>query len=770
MEKFKRLILLTSAALIIGGCDNNSSSSSESPDSSSSSSEEPISPSWNDQQKALIKQYCGEVLPYPSGFSGEVSVTQQYDESTSSSYLLIANLSDTFTIGDYYLDLETASWSGIRGYNGEIAQTNSSNETYYELTKISEDKGYEIIYTHFSEGNEETDKKYNVIQCFNDLNTELSDKTDWSEDEKNLFNSHLTVVPSLLKLGSDAKLAEYNNDMVYCHDTLAKDLTLENVEILKKEGYELDEPLSESKGAYILNKKLADGQTIIASLYYSGGNIVSFAYQVKVQYVSEWPSLLTADFKEKTGFDVPTFYSANGYYYYTNKGVTTIYAYTSDAYSYLNTAQMVLNETLIVDNSHSWYTDWEENFYVKPEASYDSQVSSSVYGIKFALLDEPYDEIAKGWPSEKISSFMKENGIEGEYPAFDFASLAASESLRVETINYKDAYDAAYAKVKANPDLYDIDPTDEEAIKACAANIAKQQAGIKIKILETGERIDPSNSSSEKANKVFAYLQNACYKAGMAKVYNYNFNYSYENASGSMVVGLQNYLNMTTITITYGSGTTHEPKFYFESKSVNLAAGNSYNLDITIDMLPYEVTYISNNDKITVNDEGCVKVADDAEAGTTATITASLTDGNGKVWSDTCTITVPDTYTKEKVISIVADVYNKYFGLSSDNDGAAKPQSIGDDPDRPIYYFTVLTTSETKAELEKFVESYLIPSGFKTTYDSWDGDMTMDDDYKTPCDMISYYYYDEDYNATNLVFRVYVDHDTNKVALYVRVA
>ena len=75
--------------------------------------------------------------------------------------------------------------------------------------------------------------------------------------------------------------------MVYAYDTLAKDLSKENAEILKNDGYVLNEALSKDKGSYVLEKKVSDSETIIASLFYSGGNIATFAYQVETKYSSE---------------------------------------------------------------------------------------------------------------------------------------------------------------------------------------------------------------------------------------------------------------------------------------------------------------------------------------------------------------------------------------------------------------------------------------------------------------------------------------------------
>ncbi len=773
MNKSKKLILLLSATMLLAGCDDTPSSSSSSSingsdaSSDSASSTQPALLDWTADQKTYLEQYCGEIIAYPfSSNANDIVFNLQYDENNSRTYLLIAEESDTFTIEDYFVTLEKASWSGIRDYNGNIEQTEDGT-TYYELTKTSNDKGYEIIYQHFSEGNEDTDRKYNMIQCYNDLDYKEDEKTSWTAEEKKIFEDTIISVPSLLKLGKVNKVGKNGQDMAYVYDNLAMDLTLDNVGILKNDGYVLNDALSKERGSYVLEKKIADGESITASIFYSAGNVVTFAYQVETKYSESWPAALFESFKAKTGYDLPTFYSSLGYYYYTKKGVTTIYSYTNDAYTYYHQMQMNLEQLLIVDNDYSWYTDWNETFYIRPQYGYEEQLSMQVFGYSFGTLDESYDTIKEGWPSENVSNFMTKNNIEGDIPSFDVLSLAASNNVRVKETDYDDIYALAYAAIKANPTSYGLEEgATEEQIKAKAEEKAKEKTMLQIKFYDQGVY-----QNGEKVFKVYEALETTLKKAGWSTDFDYDwrFNKAFENASGSMRIGISYYANVTTLSITYGSGKTHSPIFRFETKNKSVAPGSSYNLDMTIDMLPLdEVTYSSNNGKITVNEDGCVSVAEDATPGDSAIITATVTDSNGKVYSDTCTISVAVSYTKESAAKAVAKSYNAKFNFVEGDDGYVTIANMGEDPEWPVYFFKAQTDFATLSELEAFVDENLIPSGFNTYYDEWDTDLSYDDG--TSYEAHSYTYIDDEYNTINMNFNVYIDPTTNKVVLYVRVS
>ncbi len=461
---------------------------------------------------------------------------------------------------------------------------------------------------------------------------------------------------------------------------------------------------------------------------------------------------------------------AKGYYYRNKKGVVTIYGYVSDASSYLIDATMSLNELLVFDMNRGFYTDWKETFYILPEADYDEKAKKDVFGITYSYLSSPYDTLKEGYPNEEIAAFLKDNDIEGSIPDFSsFISSSASSTVRIERNDYDDVYARIYPLVKENPTEYGIeDATDEEAIKAKVASFAKENTSIKIKFLETGERKDPEDTSSRKANKVYEYLKGVCYQNELASTYNPNFSDTYENASGKMAIGVSNYLNMTTLTFTFGSGETHTPTFKFETKSKSLLPGDTYNLDLTISMLPYEVTYSSSDSKVTVNDEGCVKIAPDAEPGLTVTITASVKDKDGKVYFDTCLISVIGTYTKETAANKIASLYNEYFSLKDGDIGLAEIESVGDES-WPIYSIKVATNFASVKELEDFVDENLIPAGFNEESTGWSENDVLD----LGVDKYENHFYScqgEDDIVINANFVAYIDPLTNKVTLYVRIA
>ena len=765
MKIIQKLVLLSCTTLLLSGCNVDPKESTSS--SSTTSTSEP-GRDWTDDQKTLLKEYAGSVIPYPVSFTGEVYVEQYQDSQTSIKYLQIYTEATEFSIKDYYKSLEKSGWDIIRSYNNVVEQTATDGSEFYEAVTTSDDNktGYDLIYYFYSSGDEEADPKYNIIQCFNYFDGEEDNKTSYSEEEQAVFKDTITEVAPLLKLGKTNAVTKYSADMAYIYDNLAKDNTANNADILIKNGYTLDMGLSESKDAYVLYKKLVGGQTIYASLYYSGGNNIVFSYQVDIQTSDTWPEEVVKAFKEESGFDVPSF-SSSYYFYYTKKGVTTIYTYNSNAYTMLINYQMAMEKVAVIDNDYSWYTDWNETFFVKPQVNYDSSLGMSMFGISFGILDESYDTIVEGYPSDVVTKFLSDNNLTGTVPTFNFKEYSKYSTARVIVKNYEDAYKEIEAKVMEHVDWYVSDYTNEEAVKEYIASQAKANTSIKIKIYDEGIITDPENTY-DKEYKVTDFIKETLDNAGWCRINNWMYEMTYENADGSILVGVQRYLDVLTLTITYGSGEKHTPRFEFETKSVSVAAGASYNLDLVVMMLPYEYTYTSSNtDIVTVDQSGRVSVASTAQGGEKVTITATMNvPGESSPRTATCVVTVKETFTKEKVINKVADAYNKYFNLASTDAKAAVPQMKGDDPDYISYNFTVETSFASEEEAMTFVDNNLVPAGFTTWYDTWDSDLVFDDSGDARNRAIDYNYHSDDWETfITLTFHVYTDTTTGKVML-----
>ncbi len=749
MKKIKTLLILAFSTLLLAGCGTPESSSTPSVDSSESSSsiEEDSSSllgeDWNEKAKTLLKKYCGETLPYPRGFSGEVTIDEIIDEEDGSSYLQIYNPSKELSISDYYLDLEKIGWTCIRDYSGEAAQKTSNGTEYFELTSISKDKkiGYDITYFY------NDTYKVSVIQCYNDKNVSLDTKTSWSELEENLFLDTLTISPSKLKTGDDFEVYATSEDDVTIHDTYYEDLSEENVAMLEKDGWVLDAKMSKENNSFVLSKKSTYGTPVYVSLYYFSGNYINFSYYYDVYQSNSWPNEFVSSFESSTGFDIPQI-DGDTYYYYTKKGAQYIYVYSDDSYIASDYEDTLRESNAIFDNEKRWFTDWEENWYLKDEMTLETNTYESIFRISFSTLEEPYDDILTSYPSDKISSFMSNNNMEGiEVPSFDLTSYG---SLRVSVNDYSDAYKEAYKEVSSDPEYYNIeDPTNEEEIKAVVEGIAKENTKVTIKIRDT------------KSNKAYEYLKSSFKMMGWAYVSTFTYDVAYEDATGKALLGLTKSNGITTISITYGSGKAHTPAFYFLTPNVSLNSDSTYDLDLRCDLLKGEVRYSSDNEKFKVDSNGHVTLSEDVMDGDSARISARiLAEGEEVERVATCTITVTDNYDYEKAINASANLYNTYFNLSENDEGYAIPSKKSEE----LYEFSVYPSSiKNLDEAKTLILEHLIPNGFM---DNCDGEWTEDESSAS----IDYVFFNEEgFDDIQMTFEAFLKSDNTlgiKVSAY----
>lgn len=738
MKKFLNLLVLASTSvLMLSGCNENKETPVD-PDP-----EEETRGEWSDEAKTLLTKYCGEVIPFPVGFKGDVTVKEETD-TEDVKFLQIINESSEFTLDNYYKDLQKAGWTGITDYEGNLNQTDPNGTKYYEFTNISNDntKGYDITY-YFGES-EENNTKYNVIQCYNDLSTTTEDKSSWTDDEKAMFNQTITFVPAKIKLGLDSTVYASTEDFIYAYDTCAINLTLENVEILKNDGWTLNKDLSKENKAYILTKDATDGAIVYAKVYYFSRNYVTFSYEAEVKVSDTWPSAFVSSFETKYNFTIPVFedFSIDEYYYYTKNGVSYIYGYTDSNDIYSDYLSSMDDTTAVFDNINRLYTDWGENWYIKPEETKDFTTYENIFRISFAPLANPIDDIVTSYPTERINTFISTNDLGNvTVPTFDFSTYSAYNTYRLETVNYKDAYKNAYADIKKNPDDYWIDdPNDEDEIAAKAEEVAKENTLLSIKVYD---KKDESTSS----NKVYDYLEEALKKIGWSRVNSYSYNIAYEDPTGSVLLGVSQINDVTTLTFTYGSGTTHEPAFYFATKNYSIEIGGTKKLNLVCDMLSGTITYTSSNSKFTVDENGVVTASSDAKAGDSTTITASiLADGETVARTDTCSISIPMIYTPANTASKVAELYNTYFNLGSSDTGYATPDSNNS--------FTVYPNGITStSDLKSIVMANLIPNDFGNgDEEEWYTDSSDDlGDYE----YMEYVAYNEDDTAVLLTFKVF---------------
>ncbi len=781
MKKLKNGMLLVMMPLILTGCDNSNSHSSEPIDSStessfsSESSSKETSTRWAEKDRDLIIRYAGSLLPYPSNFSDKVTVREISDMKNNRTYLEILDESDVFNFTDYHLDLENDGWTGIKNYNNSLAQSDSSGNLYYEFVKKASDNFLGFDLTYFHSLDTETSTQYNVIQCFNDLETELDKNTDWNDEAKTTLENALTEVPPFLKFGKTNRVYQSNQNTVYCYDGYIEDLTKENVKILEEAGYVLDTDLSKENSRFTLSKTLANNSKITAEVYYFSGNYVLFEYYFDVKETSSWPSYITDSFKEKTEYDLPTFSAGDitSYYSYSKDNENVIYAYTDDTSILDKYTSKLMESGLVYDYQRQWYVNWHENYYVKVYFATDSVTSKNAMFVLFATLSSPYDKFVEGWPSDTISKFLADNEINVEYPTFDVSELSKYADYRIETNNYSDQYDYYYQMLKAYPDYFDIDPNDEETIVAKATSMAKNNTYAKIQIYDQAVKIDNGGEYSDIKYPVLDYLKDTLTKACWCSVDSDVFTEgAFEDASGKLLIGFDYAYGVTTMTFTFGSGILHTPTFKFVDSSLSLRPGNIYNLQLDVQMLPYDITFESDNEKITVDNNGKITVSSDAKSGEEATITAKMNVPNEGEKIATCKIIVNEGYDIKSAIEEVANKYNSYFHLSDSAAGFAKPYLVDkSDPEIDYvfkYYEMVIPTDfATLDETKSFVTENLVPAGFK---DPNDGQWSDPQEYADGItkQSVTYSWYDEDYNGVQLIFFVYLDPTTNIPTIMVK--
>ena len=720
--------LCLSSLLVLGvGCSNvsgndNQGKSSSKAENESSSSSEISGESWSKEQEELLKAYCGEAIPFPEYcLDGEITF-EEISDSDGSSYLQIRDQAESFTLLPYFMDLQEAKWNVVCDYSGKAVQTNSSGVQYVEATKPSTDGqvGYDMFYFYsssYTDSDGETVEGGNVLRCFKDLSGSLTEDSSWNEAISGTMKDVLTCDLPFIKLSPNQIAQQTSINSMQIADDYAKDLTRDYVAILEKDGFKIDEELSEAYNSYVVTKTLSDGAIIDLLLSYYGGNTITAYYTPSETSYASWDNALIKEVKEKTGISVPSFgteegkgykgYKKNDDYFIYTLDLLDGFDYTTYTYGTLKDPHLTWNETLSFTSIALTGDDGETMIgymlWIKPISPSSTFVSS--------------------WPSEVVSSTVSTTlGIEGiTLPSLADEDIPSSgEKLKYEVRGedyYKEAY-AYYCKdIKENPDDYFSGKPTEKEILGKAEMLAKEGMGVTVSFVD----LDLKGAKA---------YEKALYEMSWYSYQDSDDNLVYENPEGKLAVTFVTDiytigdLGTTAITFHSGSGNPHEAVFEFLDDKVGIAPGNSKTLELIKSMLPYEVTFTveGGEGKITVDEDGYVSVAEDAEIGTTATIKATINiPGEGEK-SVTCTITVKKdlNYSSEKAINTVA------AALKKKGYNVAPAQ---DDYDETKYSFTLnLSDSTTEAQAKELVTTALIPEGFyhfppnEATWDSWTED------------------------------------------------
>ena len=652
MKKLNSLFLLLAASLVLSGCGGETSSSS------STSSGETVTGDWSDDVKALMNTYCGEVLPYPEGMLTGTVTAGEFTDNYGNKFLQITDEATSYGLSNYYIDLEASDWTGIRDYNGNVKQTDTNNVEYSEFVKISDGKGYDIL-TFFSEASEATEDSEaipacNVIQCFKDMESSKTDATDWSDDDKAEFKAGITVNLPFFAFGDDYTVVNPSSypDIAAVYDSYACSLVSEYAAILVADGFVDNTAYSKVYGYPVLEKTLASGEKLTAIVFYQNGNYVQVSYTPNILKSTTWPTDFFADITTKTGLTVPALTDADnieGYEYYRKNDQFVIAAITTEEYDVLYDEELA--ELGIYGSDNSYY-NWEETFAIDAYSVWNDEGSAVDYFLIQAELTTPTSTFTNSWPADEISAFLTKFGVEVDVPA---PTLPEGTELKYSKFDDYDAYYAyAVRYITAYADAFGVDPTDTEAIKELAAYFAKINMYFTV------------NIKDENSTNILNYVNDV--SAIPWSNQSTSNTILFEDPTGAVGIEFDGDGVVSSATIVLGSGEEHEPVFEFTKASIDVAVGATVSLPLHVDMILYNsgaITFESDNTNVTVNTNGQVTVAADTEIGTTAKITATLTDTSGKKWTSEITVNVVKAgYTAANAIDAVVKLINSSLGSS----------------------------------------------------------------------------------------------------------
>ncbi len=726
-------LLLLSFGLGLTSCgdENKSSSKNEEPSSSvvkssevpASSSETPSSSSeeidgnfdlWTEEQKELIKKYCGSLLPYPAEyFSDKVTVREIHDDIYDYSYLEIYDDSKSFTLEEYYKKLAKFAWSPIKTFNGKYVQKDASNRDFVELTKCSKDgqNGYDMIYYYESEISDgDSATSGNLIRCFNDLAGKVSSDTEWKEDEKETIKEFVAFDLPYAHLSDKRVISSIDDNSISILDYYAKNLTVDYYNILTENGFVLDRINSLSYDSYVVSKTLDDGTKITIMLYYYSGNNIQVYYTPKILECASWPSEIISTIKKESGVDLPAFEIADGGNYRYYRKNDSFYIFTNnlkDDYNY-----ETYNNNILQDPSLTW----EETISLASYNLVEDDPDTVVGFMVVASLKKPTSTFVDVFPTSTVTStitdLLKITGV--DLPSFDNISIPETgKKVKYSVLGesyFKQRYDYYYQDVKQWPEMYGFNENaSEDDIKQTAEFLASKEMGISVSAFDKNESF---------AEAAIELLTNACWYK-----YSDESGIVFEDPTGKLAITIStlsdpshDYEGETKLYIHPGAGEAREAEFYFLSDEINVGIGQTKDLELIVNMLPYEVTYSSSDTTggISVNEKGEVTIKEDVAVGTTATITASMNvPGESKPRTTTCTVTASDilVYSPASTITKLADTL----------------KGLGYEP--VVNYSTAideldnlklnLGSSTSKGDAKTLVSEHLVLKGFELG-DSWE--------------------------------------------------
>ncbi len=710
----KKTVLFVGLLTLVGAltsCTNTDSSenvsstdlSSADVTSSESSSSTSSLDLWTGKQKVLLKRYCGSILPYPEKYvTGEITFQEQYDSSSKRKCLVMLNEASTFTIKEYYTQLEEVGWRAISSFAGEKVQTRSNTE-YVELTMNSSDgtKGYEMLYYHVSDDT----GSYNCIVCYNYYSSSSREETTWSEDDSSVINYVTTTTLPYIALGNDYAITSVSENQLYMYDYYTKDLSKDYADILVKNGYELDEETSKEYNAYYLSKTFENGIKIEVLMQYFNGNNFYVYFTPKIDEYSVWPTELLKPIEDRSGISIPEYsIKEDGKYKaYEKHGVHYIYTdeYDDefDYYAY-------------IDKTRSELFCWEETLSFSAYILRDDEENNVGFVISFSETN-PSRTFSSSWPTEGITNGVKDaldvNDV--TLPDIDLSSFSLLKDVKYETKTQED-YDACYQYYLTLLTAAYSGTYSDEQIASLAKDYADSEVSIGVTLYAYDSKCDTQTDYVTRYKVNEAYKE-ALYNAGWYKLPE-SWGNIFEDPTGQIKVTVTNTpssdIGLTKISITKGSGEVHEPTFKFAKEKYEMGPEGKLTLKLETNMVPYEISYSSSDasGNISVDSDGVVTTSADAKEGDSATITASYTDKDGVTHTTSCLINIISKWTYKTSLDKVQELLTAkgYSDFLREDLLSVGKKVIGEK-------LTVdLGSSISKDEAKEMVKEELVPEEF----------------------------------------------------------
>ena len=684
---------------------------------------------WTNEQKELMKKYCGGILPYPEQYVGNLFGGEYLDSNNDPCFVLYTG-SFKFQMKEYYNDLEKYGWTTITSYKGDKVQKSLNSDgtytEYVELTKNSDDGtvGCELMYYFLEE------EKTTYLVCYNNFTASSRTETNWTAEDDKVINYVTTTTIPYIATGKDYGIYAENENEVDIFDYYTKDLSKDYVDILSSNGYVLNDELSETNDAYVLSKTLDNGAIIdIAIKYFKGNNFYVYYTPNAIEY-TEWPENVFASVESASGVKIPEFTVAEG-------GTYKMYEKHGRYYLYTLNYDYGFDYEGYIENVRSALFNWEETLDITAYILTDDDYNNVGFYVSFEA-SEPTSTFVSSWPSDAINDLLnnsfKVNGV--DVPSLDLAKFGLEKDSKY-TVTTQEEYDEVYAYYLAQltEEYKNADDYSEEAVAELAKYYTDNSltVGMTIGIYDKGLKSDDYIVRYQ-VNE--AYIE-ALYRAGWYKDPNTYNGETYEDPTGQVAINVQDYSygsideGYTRIRITKGSGEAHTPVFEFEKETYDVYIGGyTVNVNLQTSMIPYDIKYTSSDPNVVVDENGEVKALEGAVADSEVTIEASYTDKDGVVHSTSCIVVVKQAKTFRDSIQDVKDLlkakgYTNYQTKDFSWPDDEEPYATG----LLVNFGSSLTFDEVKEMAEhELVPNYFDSDWWEPVYEDEDDEDDLDDE------------------------------------------